>query len=187
MVGPGSFDKKARLREAREKRYAKVQKWREELVAFIATVEQCAEQGPPPTNAACPLREANARYVLGDLDDGVMINKPPPGRYASPVEGTQENGGRNSPRRKARRITTGRTSRCATGRRGSTRSAKTILLLGVAHGCFWKYHPARAWTWELRFQDEIGPEFRIEEAPTGVTAATRTIAPGISPSMAKKP
>lgn len=37
--------------------------------------------------------------------------------------------------------------------------------LGVAHGCFWKYHPARAWAWELRLQDEIGPEFRIEEAP----------------------
>ena len=36
--------------------------------------------------------------------------------------------------------------------------------LGVAHGCFWKYHPARAWAWELRLQDEIGPEFRIEEA-----------------------
>jgi hypothetical protein len=35
--------------------------------------------------------------------------------------------------------------------------------LGVAHGCFWKYHPARAWAWELRLQDEIGPDFRIEE------------------------
>ena len=37
--------------------------------------------------------------------------------------------------------------------------------LGVAHGCFWNYHPARAWAWELRLQVEIGPEFRIEEAP----------------------
>ena len=37
--------------------------------------------------------------------------------------------------------------------------------LGVAHGCFWRYHPARAWAWELRLQDEIGPDFRIEEAP----------------------
>jgi hypothetical protein len=37
--------------------------------------------------------------------------------------------------------------------------------LGVAHGCFWKYHPERAWAWELRLQDEIGPDFRIEEAP----------------------
>ena len=37
--------------------------------------------------------------------------------------------------------------------------------LGVAHGCFWRYHPARAWAWELRLQDEIGPDFRIEEPP----------------------
>jgi hypothetical protein len=35
--------------------------------------------------------------------------------------------------------------------------------LGVAHGCFWKYHPARAYAWELRLQDEIGPEFTIDE------------------------
>ena len=37
--------------------------------------------------------------------------------------------------------------------------------LGVAHGCFWKYHPQRAWTWELRLQDEIAQDFRIEEEP----------------------
>ena len=32
-------------------------------------------------------------------------------------------------------------------------------------GGFWRYHPTRAWAWELRLQDEIGPDFRIEEAP----------------------
>ena len=37
--------------------------------------------------------------------------------------------------------------------------------LAVAHGCFWRYHPERAWAWELRLQQEIGPDFRIEEAP----------------------
>ena len=37
--------------------------------------------------------------------------------------------------------------------------------LSVAHGCFWLYHPERAWTWELRLQDEIGPDFRIDEPP----------------------
>jgi hypothetical protein len=35
----------------------------------------------------------------------------------------------------------------------------------VAHGCFWRNHPARAWAWELRLQEEISPDFRIEEAP----------------------
>ena len=37
--------------------------------------------------------------------------------------------------------------------------------LGVAHGCFWKYHPDRAWAWELRLQQEIASDFRIEEKP----------------------
>ena len=36
--------------------------------------------------------------------------------------------------------------------------------LGVAHGCFWKYHPAKAYAWELRLQHEIRPEFTIDEA-----------------------
>ncbi len=35
--------------------------------------------------------------------------------------------------------------------------------LAVAHGCFWKYHPAKAYAWELRLQDEIRPDFLIEE------------------------
>ncbi|MCB9479332.1 MAG: hypothetical protein H6683_06590 [Deltaproteobacteria bacterium] len=35
--------------------------------------------------------------------------------------------------------------------------------LGVAHGCFWKYHPAVAYRWELRLQDEIAPDFTIDE------------------------
>ncbi len=37
--------------------------------------------------------------------------------------------------------------------------------LAVAHGCFWNYHPARAWAWELRLQDELAPDFRIAESP----------------------
>ncbi|MEA5603190.1 hypothetical protein [Nostoc sp. UHCC 0252] len=35
--------------------------------------------------------------------------------------------------------------------------------LAVAHGCFWKYHPAKAYEWELRLQDEIAPDFTIDE------------------------
>jgi hypothetical protein len=37
--------------------------------------------------------------------------------------------------------------------------------LAVAHGCFWRYHPERAWACELRLQQEIGAAFRIEEPP----------------------
>src|SRR5207302_8848917 len=36
--------------------------------------------------------------------------------------------------------------------------------LAVAHGCFWTYHPEKAYEWELRLQDEIGPDFTIDEA-----------------------
>ncbi len=35
--------------------------------------------------------------------------------------------------------------------------------LGVAHGCFWKYHSEKAYQWELRLQDEIEAGFRIDE------------------------
>ena len=35
--------------------------------------------------------------------------------------------------------------------------------LAVAHGCFWKYHPERAYKWELRLQDEIEAGFTIDE------------------------
>lgn len=51
---------------------------------------------------------------------------------------------------------------CATGPPASTRRCRKAPL-GVAHGCFWRYHPERAWAWELRLQDEIAPDFRIEE------------------------
>jgi hypothetical protein len=35
--------------------------------------------------------------------------------------------------------------------------------LAVAHGCFWRYHSAKAFAWELRLQDEIRPGFTIDE------------------------
>jgi hypothetical protein len=34
----------------------------------------------------------------------------------------------------------------------------------VAHGCFWRLHPARAFAWELRLGAEIRPDFTIDEA-----------------------
>jgi hypothetical protein len=35
--------------------------------------------------------------------------------------------------------------------------------LAVAHKCFWELHPAKAYAWELRLQDEIRPDFTIDE------------------------
>ena len=43
------------------------------------------------------------------------------------------------------------------------RKCKEDPSLSVAHRCFWKYHPITAYKWELRLQDEIGPDFTIDE------------------------
>ncbi len=155
-------DKKA-AREA-EKRYAKVQRRREELVSFIAAVEQCAEHGPPPTDSACPAREANARYVP-DLDDGVMINSAALWPLLLPQW--------KEPKKWWKELATAQGKKDYDWSHLAMRYWPTRVerkcqanpSFGVAHGCFWKYHPDRAWAWELRLQDEIGPDFRIEEGP----------------------
>ncbi len=43
--------------------------------------------------------------------------------------------------------------------------------LAVAHGCFWKYHPGKAYQWELRLQDEIRPGFMIDEVGSDAARA----------------
>ena len=155
-------DKKA-AREA-EKRLPKAQKYREELAAFIATVEQCAEKGPPPVDGKCPAREVDARYVP-DLDDGVMINSAALWPLLAPQW--------KDPKKWWKELATSQGKKDYDWAHLAMRYWPTRVdakcqqdpSLGVAHGCFWKYHPARAWAWELRLQDEIGPDFRIEEPP----------------------
>jgi hypothetical protein len=154
---------KKEAREA-EKRYAKVVKWREELAAFITSVEACSEQGPPPTDSSCPPREANARYAP-DLDDGVMINSAALWPLLLPQWKEPKKWWKELARAEGKKDYDW--SHLAM-RYWPTRvdaKCQDDPSLAVAHGCFWKYHPARAWAWELRLQDEIGPDFRIEEAP----------------------
>ena len=155
-------DKKA-ARDA-ERQYDRVLKARSELQEFIADVEQCADRGAPPTDGKCPAREQDARYAP-DLDDGVMINSAALWPLLDPQW--------KDPKKWWKELAT------ASGRkdydwshlamrywRGRVdRKSRQDPSLGVAHGCFWRYHPERAWTWELRLQDEIGPDFRIEEPP----------------------
>ena len=143
----------------------RVARARDELREFIAAVEQCADRGAPPTDGKCPPREQDARYVP-DLDDGVMINAAALWPLLDPqwkeprevVEGARHREGPEG----LRLVPPGD---AVLAGRGSTGSAQQDPSLGVAHGCFWRYHPVRAWTWELRLQDEIGPDFRIEEPP----------------------
>ena len=155
-------DKKAS--RAAERQYDRVLKAKEELQAFIDNVEQCADRGAPPTDSKCPRREQDARYAP-NLDDGVMINSAALWPLLDPQW--------KDPRKWWKELAS------AQGRKDYDwshlamrywsnrvdRKCQQDPSLGVAHGCFWRYHPERAWTWELRLQDEIAPDFRIQEQP----------------------
>jgi len=158
----GGGDKK-KARDA-DRRHDQMLAARDELHDFLKAVEQCADRGPPPTDARCPPREQDARYNP-NLDDGVMVNSAALWPLLDPQW--------KDPKKWWKELTT------AQGRKDYDWSHLAMRYwpsrvdgkcqsdpsLGVAHGCFWRYHPARAWAWELRLQDEIGPDFRISEAP----------------------
>ncbi len=158
-----------------EARFTEVQALHEELRAFVHLVEEVAEKGAPRTGKA-PAREVDARFRM-DLDDGVMINsaalwpllKPqwkdpekwwaelctgglPPSGGAGGAGGGKKN--YDWAHLAARYFPTRVDARC-----------QQDPSLAVAHGVFWKYHPAKAFQWELRLQapDELGPDFRLDE------------------------
>jgi hypothetical protein len=156
-----SEDRKA-AREA-DSRFGKLSRWREELQEFIGAVEHCADHGAPPTDGRCPVREQDAVYTP-DLDDGVMINSAAlwpllepqwkdPKKWWKELASAQGKKDYDWAHLAMRYWPTRVDAKC-----------KQDPSLGVAHGCFWLYHPERAWAWELRLQQEIGPDFRIEEA-----------------------
>lgn len=145
-----------------EKRYSEVQQLHDELKTFIDLVRQCAEQGPLPAKATDTRREVDARFQM-DLDDGVTINSAAlwcllepqwsqPKKWWSELCNAQGKkdydwahlGARYFPKR-------------------VDKKCQKDPSLAVAHGVFWKYHPAKAYEWELRLQDEIAPNFTIDE------------------------
>ncbi|MGE4073564.1 MAG: BREX-6 system adenine-specific DNA-methyltransferase PglX [Lysobacterales bacterium] len=158
----GGGDKKS-MREA-ERRHGELLGAVKELAEFIALVEQCAECGPPPTDARCPPRDLDARYDP-DLDDGVMINSAALWPLLDPQW--------KDPKKWWKELASAQGKKDYDWSHLAMRYWPTRVdnkcqdepSLGVAHGCFWRYHPARAWAWELRLQDEIGPDFRITETP----------------------
>ena len=153
-----SSDKKT---AAAEKQYAPLKKLRDELSDFIEAVSQCAERGAPPTDPACPPRKADAAFRM-DLDDGVMLNSAALWPLLTPSGTTQE------------MVETALPGRWEGLRLGPPRppvlprrdegKCKDDPSLAVAHGCFWKYHPAKAYAWELWPRDEIRPDFTNDEA-----------------------
>jgi hypothetical protein len=153
-----------RAARAADTRFSKLTRWREELQDFISAVEQCADHGAPPTDGRCPAREQDAVYAP-DLDDGVMINSAAlwpllepqwkdPKKWWKALASSQGKKDYDWAHLAMRYWPSRVDEKC-----------QRDPSLAVAHGCFWRYHPERAWAWELRLQQEIAPDFRIEEAP----------------------
>ena len=135
-----SSDKRQRANV--EKQYAKSQKLLEELDAFIGAVTQCAEKGAPPTDAKCTARQVDAPFVT-DLDDGVIINSAAlwpllSSQWKNPKKWWKElctPDGRKDydwAHLAARYFPTRIDEKCPTGPSP-----------GMAHHCFWKYHPPK--------------------------------------------
>jgi hypothetical protein len=146
-----------------ENSYNKVKALYDELQTFVDLVQQCAESGPPSARPQDTPREMNARFTM-DLNDGVMINSAALWPLLEPQW--------KQPRTWWSELCNAKGKKDydwahLTARYFPTRvDAKCRLdpSLAVAHGCFWTYHPEKAYEWELRLQDEIGPDFTIDEA-----------------------
>jgi hypothetical protein len=159
-VARASSDKKAAA--GAEKQYATSRRLMDELLDFIGAVTACAERGAPPVDAKCAKREVDARFHM-DLDDGVMINSAALWPLLEPQW--------KDPKKWWKELVTAEGRKDYDWAHLSARyfpervdgKCKTDPSLAVAHGCFWKYHPAKAYAWELRLQDEIRPDFLIEE------------------------
>jgi hypothetical protein len=144
-----------------ERRFADVQKMLEEINDFIAKVSECAEKGPPTPEKTTP-REVDARFVM-DLDDGVMINSAAlypllepqwkdPKKWWKELADAAGKKDYDWSHLAARYFPKRVDEKC-----------RKDPSLAVAHRCFWRYHPEKAYAWELRLKDEIGPDFLIDE------------------------
>jgi len=153
----------AKAQASAEKRYTELMQLKTELDNFIQLVRQCAEVGPPPAKASDPQPEVAAKYRM-DLDDGVMINSAALWPLLDPQW--------NKPKTWWSELCTAKGRKDYDWAHLAARyfpqrvdaKCQSDPSLAVAHGCFWQYHPAKAYEWELRLQDEIGPDFTIDEA-----------------------
>ena len=145
-----------------EKHYNDILQLRDELKTFIDQIRQCAEQHPPKAHPKDPDCQTQARFVM-DLNDGVMINSAAlwsllepqwtkPKTWWSELCTAQGKKDYDWSHLAARYFSDRVNAKC-----------QKDPSLAVAHGCFWQYHPAKAYEWELRLQDEIAPEFTIDE------------------------
>jgi len=147
---------------AAEKRFADVQKLLAELTEFIDLVTQCAERGPPPTSPNETTREVDARYLM-DLDDGVTVNCAALWPLLEPQWKDPKKWWKELAEAKGRKDYDWAHLAKRYFPSRVEEKCKADPSLAVAHGCFWRLHPAKAYAWELRLQDEIRPDFTIDE------------------------
>lgn len=153
-----------------ERRYDKVQKLLEELNDFIAKVTEITEKGPPPPDEKTPKRDVDARYVM-DPDDGVMVNSAALWPLLEPQW--------KDPKKWWRELATAQGKKDYDWSHLAARYFPKRVRekchkdpsLAVAHKCFWELHPAKAYSWELRLQDEIRPDFTIDEPASDAARA----------------
>jgi hypothetical protein len=160
-----------------EKRFSDVQKLLEELNDFIAKVTEVAEKGPPPSDEKTERRPADARFVI-DLDDGVMVNSAALWPLLEPQWKDPKKWWKELANAPELANTKGKKdydwSQLAARYFPKRVRAKchTDPSLAVAHKCFWELHPMKAYAWELRLQDEIRPDFTIDEPGSNEARAT---------------
>lgn len=160
LESQGKGDRKQQAQA--EERRATVQALYNELQAFIDLVQQCAEQGPPVANPKDNPRQSDAPFRM-DLDDGVMVNSAALWCLLEPQW--------NKPKTWWSELCNAKGKKDYDWSHLAARYFPDRIRekcskdpsLAVAHGCFWQYHPAKAYEWELRLQDEIAPDFTIDE------------------------
>jgi hypothetical protein len=144
-----------------EKRFTEVQKLLEELEDFIAKVSELADKGPPSSDSKTARREVDARYAM-DLDDGVLVNSAALWPLLEPQWKEPKKWWKELANAEAKDYDWSHLA----ARYFPTRVRQKCHddpSLAVAHHCFWELHPDRAYAWELRLQDEIRPDFTIDE------------------------
>lgn len=153
-----------------ERRFVDVQRLLEELNDFIGKVTEIAEKGPPPPDDKTEKRHEDARFVM-DLDDGVMVNSAAlwpllepqwkePKKWWKELANAKGKKDYDWSHLAARYFPDRVKQKCVTD-----------PSLAVAHKCFWALHPAKAYAWELRLQDEIRPDFTIDEPGSNAARA----------------
>ncbi len=156
-----SGDRKAA--HAAQKRLAQLERWLAELLGFIARVHDCAERGPPPPDTRTPVRERDATYEP-DLDDGVMVNASALWPLLHPQWRDPRSWWTQLAQAKGRKDYDWSQLAARYFPTRVEQKCRRAPSLALAHRRLWKYHPARAYAWELRLQDDIGPEFTIDES-----------------------